>query len=207
MTCSIEHMFDHALAQQSLFGTGAVEFDHAFSALQRIDLGEGAWLDYAPMWLSGHQALFDSLVERAAWEQPVVQMYDRQVLTPRLVARFGSDIHEAVPAMVDALSDRYGIQLDQLSAGWYRSGADSVAPHGDRIARDRHHAIVATVSLGGARRFLIKSKSGGPSRSFSLGHGDLVVMGGTCQRTHEHGIPKIRRAEPRIALMFRHRYD
>ncbi len=202
---SIEHMFESA--QQTLFGSGAIEFDAAFSSLRRMDLGEGAWIDYAPMWLAGHEALFHHLADRAAWEQPVVAMYDRDVLTPRLVARFDPDIHEAIPPMVDALSDRYEVRLDQLSAGWYRTGADSVAPHGDRIARDRHHAIVATVSLGGARRFLIKPKSGGTSKSFSLGHGDLVVMGGSCQRTHEHGVPKVRRAEPRIALMLRHRYE
>jgi alkylated DNA repair dioxygenase AlkB len=94
-----------------------------------------------------------------------------------------------------------------VSAGWYRDGNDSVAFHGDRIARERAEAVVATVSLGGARRFLIRPKSGGESRSFSLGHGDLVVMGGSCQRTWEHGIPKSKSAEPRIALMFRHRYD
>ena len=203
----IEHMFDSALSQPSLFGASEVRFDGDFGSLRRIDLGEGAWLDYAPMWLAGHEALFRHLAELAPWSQPVVQMYERDVLTPRLVARFAPDIHESISPMIAALSERYGKRLDQVSAGWYRTGADSVAPHGDRIARDRHHAIVATVSLGAARRFLIRSRSGGPSRSFSLGHGDLVVMGGTCQRTHEHGIPKVSQAEPRIALMFRHRYD
>lgn len=203
----IEHMFDTMPAQPSLFGSEAVAFDSSFSRLDRIDLGEGAWLDYAPMWLRGHEIVFRHLADHAPWEQPVVQMYDRQVLTPRLVARFDPEIHDAIPPMVDALSDRYGIRLDQVSAGWYRTGADSVAPHGDRIARDRPKAIVATVSLGAARKFLIKSKSGGPSRSFSLGHGDLVVMGGTSQRTHEHGVPKVSKADPRIALMFRHRYE
>lgn len=203
----VEHMFDSALNQRSLFGMVTVGFDAAFTSLERIDLGDGAWLDYAPMWLQGHEVIFQHLVDHARWEQPVVQMYDRQVLTPRLVARFDPDIHEAIPPMVDALSDRYEVRLDQVSAGWYRTGADSVAPHGDRIARDRHHAVVATVSLGAARRFIITPKSGGPSRSFSLGHGDLVVMGGTSQRTHEHGVPKVSKADPRIALMFRHRYE
>lgn len=207
LSASIEHMFDTTVGQQDLFGGGGVDFDAEFSSLERIELGEGAWLDYAPMWLRGHQVLFDHLVVQVPWDQPVVRMYDRQVRTPRLVARFDAGIHEGIPPMVEALSDRYGVRLDQVSAGWYRDGADSVAPHGDRIARERDEAIVATVSLGGARRFLIKSKAGGPSRSLSLGHGDLVVMGGTCQRTHEHGVPKMRHAEPRIALMFRHRYD
>lgn len=201
-------MFDTVLAQGSLFGLVSVDFDRSFASLRRIDLGEGAWLDYAPMWLTGHEAVYQRLVEVAPWTQPVVQMYDRQVVTPRLVARLEPEIHDAVPPIIEALSERYGARLDQVSAGWYRTGEDSVAPHGDRIARERESAVVATISLGGARRFLIKSKSGGPSHTFSLGHGDLVVMGGSCQRTHEHGVPKTSGyVEPRIALMFRHRYD
>lgn len=200
-------MFD-TLAQGSLFGTGGIDFDASFCSLRRIDLGEGAWLDYAPMWLSGHEALYGRLVAAAEWSQPTVHMYDREVVTPRLVASVDPTMHEALPDVVEALSARYGKRLDRLSAGWYRTGDDSVAPHGDRIARDRPSATVATISLGGARRFLIRSRSGGPSRRFSLGHGDLVVMGGACQRTHVHGVPKTTAdVAPRIALMCRHRND
>lgn len=201
-------MFDTTISQASLFGELAVDFDRAFSTLSRIDLGEGAWLDYAPIWLSGDETLFDALARSAEWSQPVVKMYDREVLTPRLTARVDPACHEAIPRMIGVLSDRYDIPLDQVSAGWYRDGRDSVAPHGDRIARDLPYATVATVSLGGSRRFTIRSKGGGSAKTFSLGHGDLVVMGGSTQRTHEHGIPKTTTpVEPRIALMFRHRYD
>jgi len=133
-------------------------------------------------------------------------MYDRDVLTPRLVARLEVDVHLVVPQLIDSLSDRYQVRMDQVSAGWYRDGNDSVAYHGDRIARERDEATVATVSLGAARRFLIKPKNGGETHSFSLGHGDLVVMGGRCQRTWEHAIPKSASAGARIALMFRHFY-
>ena len=124
----IERMFDMGVGQQDLFGGGGVAFDAEFASLGRIDLGEGAWLDYAPMWLRGHQVVFDHLVGHAPWEQPVVRMYDRDVRTPRLVARFDAGIHEAILPMADVLSDRYGVRLDQVSAGWYRDGADSVAP-------------------------------------------------------------------------------
>ena len=99
------------------------------------------------------------------------------------------------------------MRLHNVSAGWYRDGNDSVAFHGDRVARERPRALVATISLGHSRRFLIRPKLGGQSRSFSLGHGDLVVMGGSCQRTWEHGVPKVSSAGPRIALMFRHDYE
>jgi alkylated DNA repair dioxygenase AlkB len=61
------------------------------------------------------------------------------------------------------------------------------------------------VSVGASRRFLMRPVAGGPSLSFSLGRGDLLVMGGSCQRTWLHGIPKSRTvgAQPRIAVMFR----
>jgi alkylated DNA repair dioxygenase AlkB len=201
-------VFDSQITQSSLFGDADVDLDRHFETLRHVDLGEGAWIDYAPMWLSGDESLFQCLVETAEWSQPVVKMYDREVITPRLTARVDPSTHQAIPRIIDVLSDRYDMPLDQVSAGWYRDGRDSVAPHGDRIARDLPHALVATISLGGSRRFTIRSKSGGGSRALSLGHGDLVVMGGSTQRTHEHGIPKTTSpVEPRIALMFRHRYD
>lgn len=202
----IERMFAHEM-QGSLFGVGSVSIDPVFGELRRDQLDVDAWLDYCPMWLSGDESLFDALVDGAEWSQPVVKMYDREVLTPRLVARIDPSVHPILPEIVETLTHRYGIKLDQLSAGWYRDGHDSVAYHGDRIARERPRSTVATVSLGGARRFLIRPKEGGPARSLSLGHGDLVVMGGSCQRTWEHAIPKVASAEPRIALMFRHTYD
>lgn len=203
MVASIEHMFE----TQSLFGIGEVEFDGEFSQLGRIDLDHEAWIDYCPMWLSGDQTLLDALVAACDWEQPIVRMYDREVRTPRLVAKVAHTAHPVIPELVGALSRRYRVELDQVSAGWYRDGNDSVAFHGDRIARERPTATVATISLGGARTFHIRPKDGGPARTLSLGHGDLVVMGGSCQRTWEHAIPKVASALPRIALMFRHEYD
>jgi alkylated DNA repair dioxygenase AlkB len=134
-------------------------------------------------------------------------MYDRMVKTPRLVGTVDPDAHPVIPEMIELLSERYQITMDQVSAGWYRTGIDSVAWHGDRIARDLPHSIVATVSLGGPRRFLIRPRGGGESRGFDLGSGDLVVMGGACQRLWEHTVPKSASAPPRIAVMFRHLYD
>ena len=200
-------MFASENVQGSLFGIAPVSLDTEYSELRRTQLDGQAWLDYCPMWLSGDQNLFSALVDGVEWAQPVVQMYDREVLTPRLVSSFDPGVHPILPDLVDSLSARYGIRLDQLSAGWYRDGNDSVAYHGDRVARERPRSIVATVSLGGARRFTIRPKEGGEALSFSLGHGDLVVMGGSCQRTWEHAIPKVASAQPRIALMFRHVYD
>ncbi len=193
--------------QVSLFGGGEVAPDRAFSTLERIDLDPSAWLDVAPGWLAGDGTLFAVLRDGVDWDQPVVQMYERRVLTPRLVGQVDPGLHPAIAEIRGALSGRYGVALDRVSAGYYRNGQDSVAWHGDRIARELPEATVATVSLGGPRRFKLRPKGGGAARSLSLGHGDLVVMGGSCQRTWDHCVPKAAAAPPRIALMFRHAYD
>ncbi|MBT8201309.1 MAG: alpha-ketoglutarate-dependent dioxygenase AlkB [Acidimicrobiia bacterium] len=193
--------------QASLFGAESVSIDTDFATLQRTVLQSGAWVDYAPAWLTGDELLLDEIATAAEWSSPEVRMYDKVVKTPRLVARFGSELHPNLPDMVEVLSDRYKVRLDRLSAGFYRDGSDSVAWHGDRIARDLPEAVVATVSLGGPRRFLMRPAEGGPSIAYSLGQGDLIVMGGSCQRTYRHTVPKVATAPPRIALMFRHDYD
>ena len=193
--------------QPSLFAESDPAADAGFSTLERIDLDPESWLDYAPGWLAGDARLYDALVDEVEWHQPEVRMYDKMMKTPRLVGQVDPSTHPVIPNLIEMLSERYDTRLDRVSAGWYRTGVDSVAWHGDRIARNLPHSIVATVSLGGPRRFLIRPKGGGQSSGFDLGRGDLVVMGGACQRMWEHTIPKATAAPPRIALMFRHAYD
>jgi alkylated DNA repair dioxygenase AlkB len=96
--------------------------------------------------------------------------------------------------------------LDRITCNLYRDGNDSVAWHGDRIARDLPQATVAVVSLGEPRPFRLRPRGGGSSLSWPAGRGDLIVMGGSCQRTCDHGVPKVAAAGPRIAVMFRHAY-
>jgi alkylated DNA repair dioxygenase AlkB len=200
-------MFAMEPLQPSIFGESEPVPDADFASLQRFDLDPESWLDYAPGFLAGDARLYDTLTAAVEWRQPEVRMYDKIVKTPRLVGTVEIGAHPVIGELIDLLSARYRITMDQVSAGWYRTGVDSVAWHGDRIARDLPHSIVATISLGGPRRFLIRPKGGGASTGFELGRGDLVVMGGACQRLWEHTVPKTASAPPRIALMFRHRYD
>lgn len=186
--------------QLDLFAIGAPTFDPAFRTLHRVNLSHGAWIDHAPGWVAGHDALFDELAERLPWRSETMQMYDREVAVPRLLARVE---HPLVDKMRIALSEKYAEELVYTTAALYRDGRDSVAFHGDTTARDMLEALVATVSLGEPRRFLMKPTEGGASIAFPLGRGDLVLMGGTCQRTWRHGIPKVAKAGPRIAVMFR----
>jgi alkylated DNA repair dioxygenase AlkB len=188
--------------QLDLFAAGgAPGFDAAFETLHRTALPYGAWIDHAPGWVHGHDALFDELERELPWRRETMKMYDRLVEVPRLLATV--EAHPLVDQMREALSARYGERFVYMSAALYRDGRDSVAFHGDTTARDMIEAVVATVSLGEPRRFVLRPIEGGASRALPLGRGDLVVMGGTCQRTWRHGIPKVASAGPRIALMFR----
>ena len=194
------------VTQPSLFGTGSPRFDPTFAELRRVALARGAWVDHQAGWLAGHQALFDALIRGVDWEQSRRPMYDRMVDVPRLTGSLPSPAPDelgVVGDMADVLGGRYDVPFERIGVALYRDGADSVAWHGDQIARDRHSALVATVSVGEPRKFCLRPKGGGRSLRFRLGHGDLVVMGGTCQRTWEHAVPKVATAGPRIAIMFR----
>ncbi len=172
----------------------------------------GAWVDVYPEWVSGADELFIRLVRTVDWQAERRWMYDREVDVPRLVRFYGAD--EALPESVLAraraeLSRHYAQELGEpfVTAGMclYRNGRDSVAWHGDRIGRSRtRDTMVAIVSLGTPRPLLLRPRGGGPSLRFVIGHGDLLVMGGSCQRTWDHAVPKVAGSiGPRISVQFR----
>jgi alkylated DNA repair dioxygenase AlkB len=175
---------------------------------RRHELGGGAWVDIAPSWCVGAEELFARLLADTPWSGPrQVRMYDRVLTEPRLTHRW--PLAEAPPdlaAMARELSERYGVEFTQVGANLYRDGADSVAWHGDRVARELPSAVVALVSLGAVRPFRLRPTGGGPSVGFTPGPGDLLVMGGSCQRTWQHSVPKTRAVGPRISVQFRHAY-
>lgn len=191
--------------QLGLFGNESPAFDERFSRAIRVELGAGAWVEHVPGWVSGHQTLFEHLRKTTRFRQERRQMYERIVDVPRLYAVLPEDGpgHPVLPRAAEALGRRYGQAFEHVSLALYRSGQDSVAWHGDRIARKLPDALVATVSLGAPRKFAMRPKGGGASRSWLLGFGDLFVMGGTCQRTFDHAVPKVARAAPRLSVMFR----
>lgn len=191
--------------QRSLFDSSEPAFDGAFTGLCRIPLTRGAWVDHRPAWLAGHDAVLEVLWATTRWQSERRHMYDRVVDVPRLFATLPDDGpgHPILGAVADALTARYGRSLHRISLAAYRDGRDSVAFHGDRLGAQRADAIVAIVSLGAPRRFLLRPAGGGPSRAFDLGWGDLLVMGGTCQLTWQHAVPKVASAGLRISVQFR----
>lgn len=190
-----------------------VDDPNTWPAGTRRELNRGAWIDHVPGWRRNADALFDRLLANTPWQSGEREMYERVVAVPRLTAwypsvdRAGDD---TLTACRDELTSHYDCADDPfVSAGLclYRDGRDSVAWHGDRIGRARHSdTLVAVLSLGNPRSFLLRPAEGGAVIRLTVGHGDLLVMGGSCQRTYQHAVPKTRGgAGPRISVQFRQR--
>jgi alkylated DNA repair dioxygenase AlkB len=187
-------------------------------SVRRTLLDQGAWVDHRPGWVTGSDRLFARLTDGGSagvqWQAEERQMWDRQVRTPRLLRfyRAGEPLPDPVLEQAKAeLAACYAVELGEpfVTAGMclYRDGRDSVAWHGDRHGRSSSQdTVVAIVSLGAPRALLLRPRGGGPSRRHLLGHGDLLVMGGSCQRTWDHCVPKTARpVGPRISIQFRPR--
>ena len=189
------------------------------AGLHRTELGAGAWVDVRPGWLAAGDELFALLVRSVPWRAERRTMYDSVVDVPRLTRFYAAGEplpHPLLDTARDALSVHYEAELGEpfVTAGMclYRDGRDSVAWHGDRIGRSNDvDTIVAILSLGSARTLALRPRDGGripgslqKSLRLPLAHGDLVVMGGSCQRTWDHAIPKTSEpVGPRISVQFR----
>ena len=187
-------------------------------AVRRTRLEHGAWIDLRPGWVTGSDELFSRLAlggsAGVAWRGERRQMWDREVATPRLLRFYAADETLPDPVLEQAREDLDAYYLPELgepfaTAGMclYRDGRDSVAWHGDRHGRSStQDTMVAIVSLGAPRALLLRPRGGGTSIRFVLGHGDLLVMGGSCQRTWDHCVPKTSQpVGPRISVQFRPR--
>ena len=172
--------------QPSLFDGGSPVLDVSYTGIRRIVLDDRSWVDYCPSWLAGSDELFDLLAGEAQGEStggpPILR------------------------DMASALTGRYGAGFDRIRVNLYRGGADSVAWHGDRSRLVMTRPLVATVSLGARRKFLLRPR--GTSRALHRlepGHGDLVVMGGECQAEWEHTVPKTKQpVGARMSVTIRH---
>ena len=196
--------------QGTLFDTGRTQLP-ALEAGERTVLTRGAWVDVHTNWTAGADDVLATLVAEVPWRAERRQMYDRVVDVPRLVHTYGVGEPLPHPLLDEAratLSEHYLPVLGEpfVTAGccYYRDGRDSVAWHGDTIGRGKtQDTMVAILSFGDPRRLMLRPRNGGESLSFEMGHGDVLVMGGSCQRTWEHCVPKVARAGPRISVQFR----
>jgi alkylated DNA repair dioxygenase AlkB len=180
--------------------------------IRRHELSRGAWVDHLPGWVTGSDLVLESLLHDVDWRAERREMYEREVDVPRLLRWYRDGEPLPHPLLAEArrrLTEHYAAELGEpfVTAGMclYRDGRDSVAWHGDTNGRSsRIDTMVAIVSFGSPRPLLLRPRGGGSSLRFPLGHGDLIVMGGSCQRTWEHAIPKTARpVGPRVSVQFR----
>ncbi|MBV9660424.1 MAG: alpha-ketoglutarate-dependent dioxygenase AlkB [Acidimicrobiales bacterium] len=192
--------------QGSLFASGPLEI-RADAPFERTELGEGAWVDVARGWLGGADDVADRLMRDVGWRHHRRWMYERMVDEPRLSRWYRADDtlpDEALIRFRAAVGSHYGIRFGAVGLNYYRDGHDSVAFHADRELRHVHDTLVAILTVGAARPFLIRPAGGGASIDLRPASGDLLVMGGTCQEAWEHGVPKVTRgAGPRISASVR----
>jgi alkylated DNA repair dioxygenase AlkB len=191
------------------FAVQGALFDHA----DRRRLGDGAWIDVCSAWVADGDELFAELAATTPWRAERRPMYDRVVDVPRLLSFHDLSVdpppHPRVEELRQRLNESYADELGEpfVTAGLclYRDGNDSVAWHGDKIGRgSTEDTMVAIVSLGATRVLALRPKGGGRSLRLPQRHGDLLVMGGSCQRTWEHAIPKTTKpCGPRISIQFR----
>jgi alkylated DNA repair dioxygenase AlkB len=195
--------------QQCLFAFDEPSVDAEFATITRTWLDEHSWIDHAPRWLHGADLVFAELIAQLPWRQREVTMYHRRLPEPRLTAWWttASPDAEVLPVLADAravFTRRYSRPFDSIGFNLYRDGHDSVAWHSDRERFELEDPTVAIVSTGQPRPFHVRPRGGGASHSWQLGHGDLFVMGGSCQHDWEHCVPKVAAAGPRLSIMFRH---
>jgi len=196
--------------QATLFDTGRAEVP-ALVDVRHTPLSRGAWVDVLRNWLPDADDVFTTMVADVPWRAERRQMYDRVVDVPRLVHTYamGEPLpHPVLEQARDRLSEHYLPALGEpfVTAGccYYRDGRDSVTWHGDTIGRGRtQDTMVAIVSVGDPRRLCLRPRGGGDSVAVEMGHGDLVVMGGSCQRTWQHAVPKVANAGPRLSVQYR----
>ena len=187
----------------------------------RIPLAFGAWLDHDPAWLSPEEAdaTLGALRDEMAWEQREIVLFGRRILQPRLIAwagdlgyRYSGQTLEpraftpTLRSLLPRVSTRCGVAFNHVLANRYRSGDDSMGLHADDEPELGPDPVVAIVSLGATRRLVIKPrrKQDRDRHDRELGHGALLVMGGTCQRHYVHGLPRQAGLEgERISLTFR----
>ena len=180
----------------------------SFDALRRDPLDDRSWLDVVPGWVPDHGELFERLLEIAPWQQRTRTMWDNEVLEPRLVAawRTGEPLPPEVTELVEPLSARYGVAFDSCLINLYRDGSDAVAWHADTVRKVMRDPLVATVSLGARRSFLVRPAAGGEVvRRYAPGEGDLIVMGGAMQHDWHHTVPREKSASgARMSITLRH---
>jgi alkylated DNA repair dioxygenase AlkB len=183
----------------------------------RLHLDDTSWVDVVRGWLLGADTLKSLLLENVPWESSRLFRYDHWVEERRLVAvwRPGTPLpHPALAPLHRALERRYDVRFPGFSLVQYRDGRDGQAFHRDTDMRWLDDTVIAVLTLGARRPWLLRprshrydhSESRGATHDLAPGAGDLLVMGGRCQADWEHSVPyrPRERVGSRVAIQWRY---
>jgi alkylated DNA repair dioxygenase AlkB len=182
----------------------------------------GAELCLVRGWLQpdAADALLDGLLEQVEWEVHRIRMFGRVVDSPRLSSWIGDDgasyrysgtsfapqpWTEPLQELRVRLTDELATPFNSVLANRYRSGSDCMGWHSDDERELGPTPVIASVSLGATRRFVLKHRHEPSIKAeIELEHGSLLVMRGDTQRLYRHCLPRTARAVgERINLTFR----
>ncbi len=174
----------------------------------RRELGDGAWIETDAVWIAPREAdrCLAALLAGLVWEQREIELFGKRILQPRLIAWAGAAPYRysgqtlepraftpALDALRQAVERRAGARFNHALVNRYRDGHDSMGWHADDEPELGVDPVVASVSFGASRRFVLRhKKKKGQALEVELGHGALCVMGGTCQRFYRHAVPRTR---------------
>lgn len=184
---------------------------------ERLALDETAWVDVARGWLRGADLLFESLLHDVAWQTSRLFRYDHWVQERRLGARWRPSMpmpHSALAEVHRDLQRRYGVRFEGFGLIQYRDGDDGQAFHRDTDMRWLDDTVIAILSLGAQRPWLLRPRANrhqhapgrGATHDLAPASGDLIVMGGSCQAAWEHSVPyqARQRVGARVSVQWRH---
>lgn len=164
---------------------------------------------------------YSVLTSELDWQQQAITLFGKSVLQPRLQAWYGEKAYtysgltmQPTPwtPLLAALKVRCeamaGCTFNSVLANLYRDGRDSMGWHQDNEPELGRQPVIASLSLGESRRFVLRHLHTKEKFELTLGHGSLLVMAGDTQHDWQHSLPKTTRAKaPRINLTFRHIRD
>ncbi len=186
------------------------------TAVERVSLPPTSWVEVMPGFIRRAEATFRELHDLLTWQQTEVLRYDRYVPERRLGSAVRADAHPTLRQVDLHLRSRFRVAFTGVAAILYRNGEDFQGLHSDREMRWLDETLIAIVVLGQRRPFVLRRRAAGgvpvervPSGSdpgdivLMPGEGDMLVMGGACQREWLHGVPQASTDQPRISLTWR----
>jgi alkylated DNA repair dioxygenase AlkB len=186
------------------------------AASRRIELDETSWVDLIEGFVRSPTTVFETLHDGTRWEQAEVLRYERYVPERRLGAVLDPDREPLLRQTGLHLRSRYSVPFSGVGALLYRDGTDFQGLHSDREMRWLDETLIAIVVLGQRRPFVLRERqpladvvervpAGAQDDDMVLtpGEGDMIVMGGACQRDWLHGVPGTGTGGGRISLTWR----